>query len=134
MKFLLDTSTLNHLIRGRQSVVELAEARVRRGDDFLLASPAHFELTRYLELKGAAQLIRSYRKLTRFWSLVDLTFSDWSEAALLWADRHREGRAISDFDLLLAVLARREDAVLVTANTRHFEGLGVALEDWAPFA
>src|SRR5262249_27301374 len=122
--------TLNHLIRERPAVAEIAAARVRRGDELLLAAPVHFELIRYLELKGASQLIRAYRKLTRFWTLVDLTFSDWSEAALLWADRHREGKAISDLDLLLAVIARREDAVLVTSNTRHFEGLGIALEDW----
>ena len=32
--------------------------------------------------------------------------------------------------ICLAVVARREEAVLVTSNTRHFRGLGIELEDW----
>lgn len=130
MRLLLDTSILNPLIRGRPTVLERAQQAVRRGDDFLLASLVHFELTRYLELKGAAQLSRAYNKVTRFWTRIDLSFADWDEAALIWDERHQKGKAVSDLDLLLAVLARREDAVVVTANARHFDQLGVALDDW----
>jgi hypothetical protein len=30
----------------------------------------------------------------------------------------------------LRTLARKWNATLVTTNTRHFTGLGIALEDW----
>ena len=110
----------------RQTVEEFREAVIWL-DKALALSP---NFGKGLLLKGAALLSRTYTKLTRFWTPIDLRFSDWDEAASLWAERHREGKAISDLDLLLAVLARREGAALVTANTRHFEGLGVVLQDW----
>ncbi len=41
---------------------------------------------------------------------------------------------MSDMDLLIAVTARQEGAVLVTGNVRHFEGLGISLQDWTTAA
>jgi predicted nucleic acid-binding protein len=87
-------------------------------------------VTRYLDLKGARRLTQLYQGLVDGWQRCDLTFDDWTEAARLWAERHRLGRSVSDFDLLLAVLARKQEAILVTSNTRHFEGLGIPLQDW----
>jgi len=107
------------------------EEGVRQGADFLLASIVHYELTRYLNLKGAHRLTRAYEDLTGSWQRLEVGFADWDAAAQLWAERHRAGKAISDIDLVLAILGRREGAVIVTSNTRHFEGLGVAVEDWS---
>ncbi|HEY0510496.1 MAG TPA: hypothetical protein VGH73_01245 [Thermoanaerobaculia bacterium] len=76
-------------------------------------------------------MLRTYEQLTSSWQRCDLSFGDWRDAAHLWAERHRAGQSISDFDLLLAILALREEAVLVTSNVRHFEGLGIRLEDWS---
>lgn len=130
MRLLLDTNTLNYLLKGRTSVLDRMSERVEEKADFLLAPIVHYELKRYLDLKGAHRLVRSYETLTASWPRLDLHFSDWEAAAQLWAERHRAGKAVSDLDLLLAILAQREGAVVVTTNTRHFEGLGVAMEDW----
>lgn len=128
--FLLDTNTLSYILKDLSPVsANLAEA-VRQGREFLLASVAHYELTRYLRLKGAHRLLRIYHEMTATWQRCEPTFEDWDVAASLWADRHRSGQGISDPDLLLAVLARKWNATLVTTNTRHFEGLGIVLEDW----
>lgn len=91
---------------------------------------AHYELTRYLRLKGAHRLLRLYDQLTAGWQPCEPSFEDWNEAARLWAELNGSGRSISDPDLLLAVLARKWSAVLVTTNTRHFANLGIPLEDW----
>jgi predicted nucleic acid-binding protein len=78
--------------------------------------------------------LRDYEEITASWPRCSLSFRDWDEAAQLWAERHRYGRSIADLDLFLAVLARRENAVLVTSNVRHFEGLGIPFEDWTALA
>jgi predicted nucleic acid-binding protein len=85
-----------------------------------------------MKLKGASRLMDLYNQLVEFWLPCNLGFEDWNDAALLWAERHRVGKSISDLDLLVATLARKHKAILVTSNTRHFEGLGLILEDWAP--
>jgi predicted nucleic acid-binding protein len=130
MKLLLDTNTLSYVLKGRTPVLDRMAARVQERADFLLAPVVHYELKRYLDLKGAHRLARAYATLTESWRRLELDFSDWHSAAELWTERHRAGKAVSDLDLFLAILAHREDAILVTANTRHFEGLGVAVEDW----
>jgi predicted nucleic acid-binding protein len=130
MRLLPDTNTLNYLLQGRQQVVHRFEEAVGEGADFLLSSVTHYELTRYLDLKGAHRLMRAYERITFSWRRCNLDFEDWNEAARLWARRHRFGRSISDLDLLLAALARRENAVLITSNVKHFVDLGVSFEDW----
>lgn len=130
MRFLPDTNTLNYLLKKRQPVVSRFREATERGAEFLLSSVTHYELTRYLDLKGAHKLMRSYERITVSWRRCNLEFEDWNDAAGLWARRHRLGRAISDLDLLLATLARRENAVLITSNVRHFVDLGVTFEDW----
>lgn len=127
---LLDTNTLSYILKNLTPVPAKLDEAVRQGKSFLLASVAHYELTRYLHLKGAHRLLRLYQQLTATWQRCEPSFEDWEEAARLWAERHRAGKGISDPDLLLAVLARKWSATLVTTNTRHFEGLGIALEDW----
>jgi predicted nucleic acid-binding protein len=130
MRLLPDTNTLSYLLKRRQHVVDRFEEATEKGAEFLLSSVANYELTRYLDLKGARKLMQAYESITVSWRRCNLDFEDWNEAASLWARRHRSGRSISDFDLLLAILARREGAVLVTSNVRHFQDLGVELEDW----
>lgn len=127
---LLDTNTLNYILKERQPAVDRLQKAKEEGVRFLLASVAHHELTRYLELKGAHRLIRLYRRMVEPWLRCSLSFEDWNSASLLWAELHRSGRSISDLDLLLATLARKHRAVLVTSNTQHFEDLGLILEDW----
>ena len=130
MNLLLDTNTLSYILKGRAVVLERLERAIRAECTFLLGSVAHYELIRYLDLKRASRLLRLYQELVSTWEPCDLSFDDWVEAARLWAERHRAGRAISDLDLLLAVLARKHGAVLVTSNLRHFDDLGIPLEDW----
>jgi len=131
MELLLDTNTLSYIIRGRQPVLDRFEESARQGNTFLLSSVAHYELQRYLNLKGSSRLMRRYESLVAHWQRCNLLFEDWNHAALLWAEHHRAGRSIADPDLLIAVLALKHDAVLVTSNTKHFEGLSLSLTDWS---
>jgi predicted nucleic acid-binding protein len=103
---------------------------MRAGAVFVLSILVHFEVTRYLQLRGARQIQRAYQGLVAGWPLVELSTADWDMAAGLWATRHRAGRPIEDADLLIAVTALKSGATLVTNNTRHYEGLGLTLENW----
>lgn len=130
MKLLLDTNTINYILKKRAPVLDRYQAAIASGSTFLLSPIVHYELVRYFALRGADRLARGYELMRSGWSLCQFSFADWEAAALLWAERHRTGNAVSDMDLLIAVTARRESAVVVTGNTRHFEGLGLSLQDW----
>jgi len=60
---LLDTNSLNYILRKRPSVVARLQSAKEEGCRFLLASVVHYELSRYLKLKGADRLTRLYQRL-----------------------------------------------------------------------
>ncbi len=101
------------------------------GAKFALSMRVHFQVTRYLDLKGLTRLRRKYGTATANWQKIGLDETDWDDAAKLWAERHRIGKPVGDADLLIAIMARKCEAVVVTNNTRHFEGLGIPLVNWA---
>ncbi len=128
---LLHTNILSYILKNVPPVPERLDAALHTERSFLLASIAHYELTRYLRLRKAHRLLRLYAQLTADWQRCEPSCADWDEAARLWAEGHGQGRAIADADLLLAVLAHRHGATLVTANVRHFADRSVDLEDWS---
>jgi predicted nucleic acid-binding protein len=130
VKLLLDTNTISYLLRKRTPTIDRYEAAVQSGSTFLLSPIVHYELVRYFALKGADRLARGYELMRSGWSRCHFGFAEWEAAGLLWAERHRAGNAMSDMDLLIAITARQEGAVIVTGNVRHFEGLGMPLQDW----
>jgi tRNA(fMet)-specific endonuclease VapC len=98
---------------------------------FVSSDVVDYEVRRYLLLKNATRQLDRYDALSRDWVTVSLARDDWRAAANLWSAVHAAGRSIEDRDLLIAVSALKEQALLVTNNVRHFEGLGVPLANWA---
>ena len=131
MIYLPDTDTVNYLIKDNATVDAHYQSALASGATFALSMRVHFQVTRYLDLKGSTRLRRKYETTTANWQRVGLDESDWDAATRLWADRHRVGKPIDDADLLIAIMARKCGAVVVTNNTRHFEGLGVPIVNWA---
>jgi predicted nucleic acid-binding protein len=128
--YLLDADTLNYLLKARSPVTERFREAIRVGADFALSLTVHYQITRYLKLKGASRVLHEYRSLVSGWATVGLDNVDWDTAADLWAQRHQMGKPIEDSDLLIAVMALRTGATLVTNNLRHFTDLGLVAETW----
>ena len=130
MKILIDTN-ITYVLREREPALSKF-TEVLNSDEVLISSDVvDYEIRRYLMLKGAKRQLARYEELSRDWLPVSLTRDDWRSAAKLWSELHRAGRSIEDRDLLIAVSALKEQALLVTHNTRHYEALGVSLADWA---
>jgi tRNA(fMet)-specific endonuclease VapC len=131
VKWVLDTNVISYLLRGDATVRAAFESARNMRGVFVLSPVVDYEIRRYLLLKGATRNLAQYESLAADWAATPLGLDDWRLAASLWADRHRLGNPIDDADLLIAVTAITQDAVLVTHNTRHFEGLGARLADWS---
>ena len=130
MKWVLDTNIVSYLLRGNSAVQGGFNAARQATDTLFILSPVvDYEIRRYLLLKQASRNLAQYEALTAQWVEPPFDGAHWQQAATLWAQRHGSGQPIEDADLLIAVTALRQDAVLVTNNTRHFIGLGLRLED-----
>jgi predicted nucleic acid-binding protein len=47
---------------------------------------------------------------------VEMRSSDWEQAARLWADAVSRGKQLSDVDLLIASIALRQNAIIVSSD------------------
>jgi len=131
MKWLLDTNTLNYLFREDAMVRgHFDKTRADPNNIFVLSPMVDYEFRRYMVLKNARRNLAQYEALAQHWLRPGFLDDDWHLAVNLWAERHRAGLPIDDADLLIAVTALRQNAVLVTSNTRHFANLGLILADW----
>ena len=128
--YLLDSNAVSDFLN-HQPVLKLrVENAIARDHLVCLAQPVHYEVSRGLLKVGAT------RKLTAFedefvpqldW--LALADRDWREAAKLWADATRKGKQLSDVDFLLAALAIRFNAILVSSDN-DFDVLPVRRENW----
>jgi predicted nucleic acid-binding protein len=130
MSYMLDSDSVNFLIRENQRLQRYFRQALADNERFVLSPIVHFEVTRYLDLKGAAKLRRRYDAITRDWEKAELVGYDWDSAAKLWAELHRKGQSVSAMDLLIAITVIKTGAKLVTNNVNHFNHIGVQLENW----
>ena len=60
MRLLLDSNTVNYVLRSRESVLATLEARIQADAVFFISDVVDYELRRYLDLKGASRKLERY--------------------------------------------------------------------------
>jgi predicted nucleic acid-binding protein len=106
------------------------EEHLGRRDVVALTPPTYYEVLRGLTWKKAHKKLIALR--TRFvprFDWIPLQDEDWIQAALFWSDAVSAGRQLSDMDFLLAALAHRLDAIIVSSDA-VFDALPVKRDDW----
>jgi predicted nucleic acid-binding protein len=130
LTYLLDTVTVSALFAAGSSVQRRIPAAKSAGDQLMICQPTYYEILRGLLKVGASRKLQIFQQqLLPLFEWVELTDSDWTQAAQYWADATRKGRQLSDMDLLIAAVAARLDAVLVSADA-DFDALSIKREDW----
>ena len=131
--FLLDTDTLSELLKKHPSEKLLDHLEAHPADSFAMASISVMELR--AGALGAAHP-------TTFWNRVDreiishlkvLSFDHEAaiEAGNLFVHLQKKGEPIGSEDVMIAAIAKRFGAIVVTGNVRHFERVpGLRVENW----
>lgn len=128
--FMLDTNAVSEIMKGNS----IMDARVLQLDaaEWCISAITHSEICFGLALRsGATKLARA---ADAFFDIA--TTKPWDASAakthgVLRARLRQAGTPIGDFDEMIAAHALSLNAVLVTANTRHFERIGgLAIENW----
>jgi predicted nucleic acid-binding protein len=127
--YIFDTNAITDLMRARPLVV--ANVRDHQADHVLcLCPPVDFEFQRGLLWKSAyGQRERYLNEIKTQFQWLPLSDTDWLQAGQFWADTQRRGKQLSDVDLLVAALAQRLDAIIMSSDT-DFDVLPVKREDW----
>ena len=128
--YILDTNVIADRIHRLPQVLNRLGRAGEAGHILGLCDPVRYEVLRGLLKVNATQKQRLFREtimpLMDHLTLID---EDWQVAAQLWASMRNRGRQFSDVDLLIAALAQRLNAVVVTSDN-DFAVLPIQREDW----
>lgn len=130
MIYILDTNAISDYIKQFAPTTTRINQAIRDGDTLYLCKPVEYEVVRGL-LKSRAERQREMfeNDFIPLLTPLPLTDADWRQAAQFWAQARSAGKQLSDVDLLLAALAFRLNAVIVT-NDDDFDALPVRRENW----
>ncbi|MCC6802176.1 MAG: PIN domain-containing protein [Anaerolineae bacterium] len=130
MTCVVDTNVLSDLLANVELVAHNFVSTIERDEIVYLCQPVLYELRRGLFRRKAEVKYRAFNQniLPRL-TLIPLEDADWLQAAQFWADAVSRGKQLADIDLLLAALAQRLDATLVTADD-DFDILPIQRANW----
>ena len=129
MIYLFDTNAIADLISAHEVIV--AHVRAHQKQHVMgLCQPVDYEVQRGLLWRTAASKQQLYlNQIKPQFEWIPLTDADWQQAARFWAEAHTAGKQLSDVDLLLAALAQRIDAVIVSSDA-DFDALPIKRVNW----
>lgn len=129
--YILDTNVISGCFNRLPQVLDrlnrVGEARHVLG----LCDPVRYEVLRgLLKVIATQKLLLFHETIMHLMDHLALIDDDWRVAAQLWATMRNQGKQFSDVDTLIAVLAQRLNAVVVTADD-NFAALSIQRENWA---
>ena len=128
--YILDTNVITDRFHRLPQVLDRLNRVGEAGHVLGLCDPVRYEVLRGLLKVNATQKLRLFHEtilpLMDHLALID---DDWQVAAQLWATMRNQGKQFSDVDLLIAALAQRLNAVVVTADD-DFTALSIQRENW----
>ena len=128
--YILDTNVIADRIRRHPQVLARLTKASDTGQVLGLCDPVHYEVSRgFIKVKATRKLRIFREEISPLMDHLPLISDDWQAAAQLWAAMRNQGRQFSDVDLLIASLAQRLNAVVVTADA-DFATLPIKSEDW----
>jgi tRNA(fMet)-specific endonuclease VapC len=130
MRYFLDTDTLIYFLKGDKRVADNLSAR--GAGDLATTIINHSEL-----LFGVFKSVRKKENLESVSGLLKtLKIIPYCEdSSIIFAEEKavlkKLGTIVADMDLMIASIALRHKAILVTNNTKHFERIkNLKLENW----
>ncbi|MBA2651142.1 MAG: PIN domain-containing protein [Tatlockia sp.] len=130
MKYFLDTDTLIYFLKGHKSVVEnlSCHSSVDLATTIINHSELLFGVFKSVKKKENLVIVTGLLKSLNIVSFCEDSSAIFAEQK---AALKNQGTIIADMDLMIACIALRHKAVLVTNNTKHFERIkNIKLDNW----
>ena len=130
MIYLLDANVISDLLTNQVQVTQHVEQHIANHDILALTPPIYYELLRGLiRRKAQKKLAVLQNKIMPELDWIALHESDWEQAANFWSQAISAGKSLSDMDFLVAAIAQRLNAILVSSD-RDFAALPIKRENW----
>jgi tRNA(fMet)-specific endonuclease VapC len=128
--YLLDTDTIIYAIKGERQVTRRLEETA--GQPKAVSVITYGELF-FGAMKSAAPQanLAKVRRVGELFPVIEVSRAVMETFGSLKAELQKRGKAVADFDLVIAATALVHSYSLVTNNQRHFRDIpGLRLENW----
>ncbi|SRR5258706_15362464 len=130
MIFLLDTNSIADILTSQVGVTREMQLHIAQGDTLGLCRPVYYEVFRGLLWRNATNKLAFFNHhIGLFFTWLDLIDVDWGQAAQFWASARSRGKQLVDIDVLLAALAYRLNATIVSSD-QDFAALPIRRINW----
>jgi predicted nucleic acid-binding protein len=130
MIYVLDTNVISDRLNGHPVVTRKFFQMMQEGHVLCLSAPVEYEVRRGLLKRNATRKFQIFTEEVKPKLVnIPLTDADWKTAAQLWAQMRQQGRQFSDVDVLLAAIATRLEATLISADD-DFVALSLTRSTW----
>ena len=127
----IDTSVFSEVLRNNPFVNKKLLDEMSADARVLMSAVVYYEIKRGLLKRDTRRMMEHFEAIIAPLPWIDMTRSDWDEAARLWAKSQRTGLPREDADLLIAAQANQRGAVVVTDNVDHFKNTANEWEQWS---
>jgi len=137
VKYLLDSDIVTCILRRKNkadlSIIQKFQNVLRANARILVCPIVFYEVARGLYHKDAQKQLSALEVLVEESEWCEFDSETWDAGARLWADCRKNGTPTGhglDKDVLIAAQVRKQNAILVTNNDRHFKYLDITYENW----
>ncbi len=129
--YLLDTNILSYWMRGDQALI--ARIKDQSPSDLAIAAISLAEILYGIEKSKTKKKIRT-EKIKKIATALDILPFDEAIApfyAGIRSELERKGRVIGERDIQIAAIAKANNLIVVTHNTKEFDRISkLRVEDW----
>ena len=131
-KAVLDTNIISYFLRGNAAVADKLSQYSQFYNTLTFSLLTYYEIKSGLLYKNASNLLTRFEELANESEILPLSLTTMDIASTLYADLRQRGLLIPPIDILIAATAIEYNALLVTANLRHFTIIqNLDCENWA---
>lgn len=133
MIYCLDTDILIEYFRGSEEIRRRIES-LKGEDRIALSWLTIYEFFKGIFLSGKLEEEEFLQSLARTCVILEASYEAARIGGEIYAKLKKKGALLNDADILIASIAKANDAVLVTNNEEHFARVeGLKIENWLKY-
>jgi predicted nucleic acid-binding protein len=119
--FILDSNIVSFYIRQNRRIIQRVQDELASGNEVLIAPIAYYEVKRGLMAINAQNRLKEFYALCDVLGIGQLDNTILDTASEIYTELKSKKRTVEDADILTAAFCKRNNLILVTHNTKHFE-------------
>jgi predicted nucleic acid-binding protein len=121
--YALDTNIISYYLKKNQEIIEKVDIETNNHNRIIILPIVYFEIKRWLLLNNAMIKLAAFDKLCSHSDMGIIDKEILEIAISLYIDLRKRGLTIEDADILIAAYCIKNDCILATNNTKHFENI-----------